>query len=245
MFTLSKFVVKDLNPFTAAAWLADTDDCLLQLFAIGVGLTIGWPLAILFFSLLCVAFAIDLLALPFELLKHMNEKNKATQVTTQRSDDSKLQSFPVVLADKDDGGTDFQEYDEMLEKAARLVVQHQQASIAFLQRKLNLGYCRATRVIDALESAGILGPLEGSKGGAVLLDSEMELNKGLAKLKEKSKARKTAARPQPNNNDSFPHVPEMFNKEYFQHKDPNDTELRTSIELTKEKFNINKKDEGQ
>ena len=45
-----------------------------------------------------------------------------------------------------------------------------------IQRKLKLGYNRAGRIIDQLEAAGIIGPLEGSKGRKVLIETEEELN---------------------------------------------------------------------
>ena len=45
-----------------------------------------------------------------------------------------------------------------------------------IQRKLKLGYNRAGRIIDQLESAGVLGPLDGSKGRKVLVQTEEELN---------------------------------------------------------------------
>ncbi len=53
--------------------------------------------------------------------------------------------------------------DELFSEAARLIVQNQQGSTSLLQRKLKLGYNRAGRIIDQLESAGIVGPFEGSK----------------------------------------------------------------------------------
>ena len=53
---------------------------------------------------------------------------------------------------------------------------HQQGSTSMIQRKLKLGYNRAGRIIDQLEDAGILGPLEGSKGRKVLIQTEEELN---------------------------------------------------------------------
>ncbi len=95
---------------------------------------------------------------------------------------SKPYQLPSVLARKSNGRTDLGEFDEMFEEAARLVVRHQQASTSFLQRRLKLGYGRAARVIDELESAGIVGPFEGSKGREVLLESEAELDMRLAEL---------------------------------------------------------------
>ena len=57
--------------------------------------------------------------------------------------------------------------DELFTEAARLIVQHQQGSTSLIQRRLKLGYNRAGRIIDQLESAGIVGPFEGSKAREV------------------------------------------------------------------------------
>ena len=67
------------------------------------------------------------------------------------------------------------ERDELFEDAARLVVQHQQGSVSLVQRRLKVGYSRAARIIDELEMAGVVGPFDGSKARAVLLESEAEL----------------------------------------------------------------------
>jgi DNA segregation ATPase FtsK/SpoIIIE, S-DNA-T family len=57
--------------------------------------------------------------------------------------------------------------DELFEDAARIIVAHQQGSTSLLQRKLKLGYNRAGRIVDQLESVGIIGPFEGSKAREV------------------------------------------------------------------------------
>lgn len=62
---------------------------------------------------------------------------------------------------------DANEKDEFFAEAARIVVQHQHGSTSLIQRKLKLGYNRAGRIIDQLESAGIVGPFEGSKAREV------------------------------------------------------------------------------
>src|SRR5262249_43361425 len=53
--------------------------------------------------------------------------------------------------------------DRLFREAAEIVVQHQAGSTSLLQRRLNIGYGRAARIIDQLESAGILS---GAKHGS-------------------------------------------------------------------------------
>lgn len=45
-------------------------------------------------------------------------------------------------------------------------------STAYIQRKVNVGYARAARIIDMLEGMGIIGPFEGAKPRRVLVDKE-------------------------------------------------------------------------
>jgi DNA segregation ATPase FtsK/SpoIIIE, S-DNA-T family len=66
--------------------------------------------------------------------------------------------------------------DDLFEEAARLIVRHQQGSVSLLQRRLKVGYSRAARLVDELESAGIVGPFDGSKAREVLVESESELD---------------------------------------------------------------------
>lgn len=75
--------------------------------------------------------------------------------------------------------------DPMFEDAARLIVLHQQGSTSLIQRKLKLGYNRAGRIIDQLESAGVVGPFEGSKAREVLLPDEYALEQFLDNLNKK------------------------------------------------------------
>ncbi len=60
--------------------------------------------------------------------------------------------------------------DELLKEAAYIVVNNQQASVSLLQRKLRVGYSRAGRLIDELESLGIISGHNGSKPRDVLED---------------------------------------------------------------------------
>jgi S-DNA-T family DNA segregation ATPase FtsK/SpoIIIE len=77
---------------------------------------------------------------------------------------------------------DLKKRDAEFEKAARLVVQHQQGSTSLIQRKLSLGYNRAGRIVDQLEASGILGPFEGSKARDVLIQDELSLEHILKSL---------------------------------------------------------------
>ena len=77
---------------------------------------------------------------------------------------------------------DLTKKDALFEQAARLVVASQHGSTSLLQRKLELGYNRAGKIIDQLEAAGIVGPSEGSKAREVLVKSEVELEEILKNL---------------------------------------------------------------
>ena len=93
-----------------------------------------------------------------EIEKHsINEKKRA--------------GYDVEDDDDDDA-------DEMLPDAIRVVVDMQAASTTMLQKKLKLGYARASRIIDDLEERGIIGPSEGAKPRKVLLSKQeyMEMN---------------------------------------------------------------------
>ncbi len=97
--------------------------------------------------------------------------------------------LPEVKSDEDgeNGPAEFdpRERDSLFEEAAQIIVQHQQGSTSLLQRKLNLGYNRAGRLIDQLERAGIVGPFKGSKAREVLVSDIMQLEDRLAELREK------------------------------------------------------------
>ena len=78
---------------------------------------------------------------------------------------------------------DLSQRDKMFEDSAKLVVQFQQGSASFLQRKLKLGYNRAGRIVDQLEAAGIIGPFEGSKAREVLIKDMTQLEAILQRIK--------------------------------------------------------------
>lgn len=97
--------------------------------------------------------------------------------------------LPEFHADDDGmsepGAVDLNDLDDMMEDAARLVVQSQHGSTSMIQRRLKLGYNRAGRIMDQLEAIGIVGPSEGSKPREVLVYDEMELERYLEDIKHR------------------------------------------------------------
>ncbi len=77
------------------------------------------------------------------------------------------------------------ELDDLYEEAARLVVETQHGSTSMIQRRMKLGYNRAGRIMDQLESLGIVGPAEGSKPREVLYYTVDELNRYLNEIRNK------------------------------------------------------------
>ncbi len=80
------------------------------------------------------------------------------------------------------GEIDLSKRDGLFNDAARLVVIHQQGSTSLVQRKFSIGYNRAGRIMDQLESAGIVGPPDGSKPRQVLYPDEYNLEQFLNQL---------------------------------------------------------------
>lgn len=74
--------------------------------------------------------------------------------------------------------------DPMLEEAIKCVVEAGQASTSLLQRRLRLGYARAGRLIDEMETMGIVGPHEGSKPRQVLLTQQQYMERQMNRSDE-------------------------------------------------------------
>ncbi len=94
-------------------------------------------------------------------------------------DHIKKQGKPVydesIVAEKQtsegpNGGGD-DEYDELYDSAVRLVSETKQASISMIQRKFRIGYNRAARLVEKMESEGIVGPADGAKPREVLVSN--------------------------------------------------------------------------
>lgn len=103
----------------------------------------------------------------------------------QRGYESAFALPEVVSADSEDkpGAVDLNERDTLFDEAARLIVIHQQGSTSLIQRKFSIGYNRAGRLMDQLETAGIVGPAQGSKPRDVYISDEYSLEKLLDSLR--------------------------------------------------------------
>ncbi|MDO4952242.1 MAG: DNA translocase FtsK [Synergistaceae bacterium] len=63
--------------------------------------------------------------------------------------------------------------DDMLEQAVEYILESGIASASNLQRRLRVGFSRASRLLDMMEQLGIVGPSEGAKGREILVDEAM------------------------------------------------------------------------
>ena len=93
--------------------------------------------------------------------------------------------LPEYIPEGEDAGTktfSASEKDSLFDEVARMVVQTQVGSTSNIQRKFNIGYNRAGRLMDQLEGAGIVGPQEGSKPREVYIKDQMSLDQLLQQL---------------------------------------------------------------
>jgi S-DNA-T family DNA segregation ATPase FtsK/SpoIIIE len=100
-----------------------------------------------------------------KVVEFLKSKNSPVQYTDE------VVNTPVSVLHKGGNigtmGTDGK--DQLFDEALRLICQHDKASASLLQRRLSVGYARAARILDQLESEGIIGPGEGSKPRDVLI----------------------------------------------------------------------------
>jgi len=82
-----------------------------------------------------------------------------------------------------ESSADLSKLDDLFEESARLIVTHQSGSTSLIQRKFEVGYNRAGRIMDQLEKAGIVGPIQGSKPREVYIQDEYRLEQKLKELK--------------------------------------------------------------
>ena len=135
-------------------------------------------------DMLVIAPNMDLTRVQCALIETDEVKDLASFIQDQRG---YSQPFPLPEPEEENGDAgggevDLRRRDKLFEEAAKIVVQTQQGSVSLLQRKLDIGYPRAGKIIEQLEAAGIVGPFEGSKARAVLISDFDTLDRKLESL---------------------------------------------------------------
>ena len=67
------------------------------------------------------------------------------------------------------GSEESDEYDPLYDKAVAMVVERGQASTSMVQRVFRIGYNRAARILETMESEGVVGPADGAKPRKILV----------------------------------------------------------------------------
>ena len=100
-----------------------------------------------------------------------------TFIKDQASADYDESFDPGEVSENDFGGGSSanggsSEGDPLFEEAKALVLETQKASASMIQRRLSVGFNRATRLMEELEEVGVIGPAEGTKPRKVLMTQE-------------------------------------------------------------------------
>jgi len=102
------------------------------------------------------------------------EVEKLVEYVSNQQEAQYIDDFSSLTEDSADAPDDL---DPLFEDAVKLVVESEQASTSFLQRKLKVGYARAARLVDSLEQMGIVGPFDNSKPREVYMTREQWLER--------------------------------------------------------------------
>ncbi|MFL6601095.1 MAG: DNA translocase FtsK [Steroidobacteraceae bacterium] len=83
--------------------------------------------------------------------------------------------IPGFPAEEGEGGAPADpEADELYDEAVRIVTTERKPSISYVQRRLKIGYNRAARLLEAMENAGLVGPLQSNGAREVLVPAPSE-----------------------------------------------------------------------
>ncbi len=89
-----------------------------------------------------------------------------------------LNLMELTSSEKTSNGKSGSTYDPLLKEAWRLIVEHNRPSASFLQRKLRVGFNRASRILEELEELGVVSPPEGPQGKRKILRTDYDSDIG-------------------------------------------------------------------
>ena len=98
------------------------------------------------------------------VVEFINAENRGATSDTLSEEMGESLSKPNLYNMDGEGDDDL--YDEALD----VVIRAKKASASLLQRRLRVGYARAARLLDIMESKGVIGPADGSKPRDILID---------------------------------------------------------------------------
>lgn len=102
-----------------------------------------------------------------KVVKFLIDNNKDVEY------DEEVTNAELVVSSSDSNSQDNADGNDVLfEEAARFVIEKEKGSTSMLQRMFKIGFNRASRIVDQLEKAGIVGPDEGTKPRKVLMTME-------------------------------------------------------------------------
>ncbi len=82
--------------------------------------------------------------------------------------DANISAIPGIDSPGTGSDSDDPEQDPLYDEAVQIVLESRKASVSNIQRRLKIGYNRAARIVDAMEAAGLVGPM-GSNGAREIL----------------------------------------------------------------------------
>jgi S-DNA-T family DNA segregation ATPase FtsK/SpoIIIE len=99
--------------------------------------------------------------------REMRESVKMVKDLAEAQYEPELMQIKVATSVDDEAAKD-----EMFDAAVRVVLETRRGSVSLLQRRLTIGYARASRLIEAMAAAGIVGSYKGSQAREALINVE-------------------------------------------------------------------------
>lgn len=101
-----------------------------------------------------------------------SEVHKVIEFVKAQTEEVSYASDVLNSIEKVQTSANDEDEDELLPDAIETVVRAKQASVSMLQRRFRIGYNRAARLVDMMESRGIIGPADGSRPRSVLMTED-------------------------------------------------------------------------